>query len=148
MRLILANVRGLDERRGDFQAQIGSLKTGAARLLEIVERRGAREATQYAAHLIDYAERLMRRAIESIPDGTYEAEDVLDDDGVSDEPVPIRVSIVIKNARAEVDFTGSAPQVAGPINAVVGDHGFSGQLCFSLLARERRSGQRRLDETD
>lgn len=118
MRLILANVRGLDERRGDFQAQIGSLKTGAARLLEIIERRGASEATQYAAHLIEYAERLMRRAIESIPDGIYEAEDVLDDDGVSDEPVPIRVRITIEKARARVDFTGSAPQVAGPINAV------------------------------
>jgi len=118
MRLILANVRGLDERRGDFQAQIGSLKTGAARLLEIVERRGSSEATQYAAHLIDYAERLMRRAIVLIPDGTYEAEDVLDDDGVSDQPVPIRVRITVNNSTAQVDFSGSAPQVTGPINAV------------------------------
>ena len=63
MRLILANVRGHDERRGDFQAQIGSLKTGGARLLEIVERRGALEATEYSAHLIDYSARLMRHAI-------------------------------------------------------------------------------------
>ncbi len=118
MRLILANVRGLDERRGDFQAQIGSLNTGASRLLEIIERRGAREATQYAVHLIDYAERLMRRAIKSIPDGSYVAEDFLDDDGVSNEPVPIRVCITIRNAHARVDFTDSAPQVAGPINAV------------------------------
>ncbi|MBC8030739.1 MAG: hydantoinase B/oxoprolinase family protein [Pyrinomonadaceae bacterium] len=118
MRLILANVRGLDERRGDFQAQIGSLKTGAVRLLEIVERRGAPEATEYAAHLIEYAARLMRRAIESIPDGAYEAEDVLDDDGVTDDSVPIRVRITIDGSRARVDFTGSAPQVAGPINAV------------------------------
>ena len=118
MRLILANVRGLDERRGDFQAQIGSLKTGAARLLEIVERRGAPEATQYAAHLIDYADRLMRRAIDSIPDGTYEAEDVLDDDGISSEPVPIRVRITVKGSTAQIDFSGSAPQVAGPVNAV------------------------------
>ena len=60
MRMILANVRSHDERRGDFQAQIGSLKTGAARLLEIVERRGAREATDYAAHLIEYSARLMQ----------------------------------------------------------------------------------------
>ncbi|HWN09114.1 MAG TPA: hydantoinase B/oxoprolinase family protein [Pyrinomonadaceae bacterium] len=118
MRLILANVRGLNERRSDFQAQIGSLKTGAARLLEIVERRGAREATQYAAHLIDYADRLMRLALRLIPDGIYSSEDALDDDGVWDDPVPIRVSITIKNSRASVDFSGSAPQVAGPINAV------------------------------
>src|SRR6266550_1980348 len=118
MRLILANVRGLDERRGDFQAQIGSLKTGNMRLLEIVERRGAREAAEYAAHLIEYSGRLMRRAIGGIPDGDYEAQDLLDDDGVSDREIPIKVRITIKDSQARVDFTGSSPQVAGPINAV------------------------------
>lgn len=118
MRLILANVRGLDERRGDFQAQIGSLKTGAVRLLEIVERRGSREAADYATHLIEYSGRLMRHAIGAIPDGNYEAEDVLDDDGVSDREIPIKVRITIKGSQARVDFSGSAPQVAGPINAV------------------------------
>jgi N-methylhydantoinase B len=118
MRLILANVRSHEERRGDFQAQIGSLKTGAARLIEIVERRGAKEAIEYAAHLIEYSARLMRHAIESIPDGIYEAIDALDDDGVSNREVPIKVQIAIKGSRARVDFTGSSPQVAGPINAV------------------------------
>ena len=118
MRLVLANVRGHDERRGDFQAQIGSLKTGAKRLLEIVDRRGPREAADYAAHLIGYSARLMRRAIAAIPDGTYEAEDLLDNDGITDAPVPIRVRLTIKGDRARVDFSGSAPQVAGAINAV------------------------------
>ena len=118
MRLILANVRGHHERLGDFQAQIGSLKTGTARLLEIVERRGAREASDYAAHLIAYSARVMRHAIKEIPDGAYHAEDMLDDDGISNEPVFVRVQITIKGDRALVDFSGSAPQVAGPINAV------------------------------
>jgi N-methylhydantoinase B len=118
MRLILANVRGLDERRGDFQAQIGSLKTGNMRLLEIVKRRGAQEAAEYAGHLIDYSARLMRHAIAAIPDGDYKAVDVLDDDGISDREIPIKVRITIKGSQARVDFTGSAPQVAGPINAV------------------------------
>lgn len=118
MRLILANVRSHAERRGDFQAQIGSLKTGAARLLEIVERRGECETAEYATHLIEYSARLMRHAIDAIPDGEYQAADALDDDGVSDEPVPIKVRITIKRQHARVDFTGSAPQVAGPINAV------------------------------
>jgi N-methylhydantoinase B len=118
MRLLLANVRGNVERRGDFDAQIGSLKTGAARLLEILERRGEREAIEYATQLINYSARLMRHTIASIPDGTYEAEDALDDDGVDDRSVPIRVRVTIKGEQAVVDFTGSAPQVAGPINAV------------------------------
>jgi N-methylhydantoinase B len=118
MRLILANVRSHDERRGDFQAQIGSLKTGATRLLEIVARRGEREAIAYASHLIEYSARLMRHAIGAIPDGIYEAADMLDDDGVSDREVSIKVRITIKGKDALVDFNGSSPQVSGPINAV------------------------------
>jgi N-methylhydantoinase B len=118
MRLLLANVRGNVERRGDFDAQIGSLKTGAARLLEIVERRGEREASEYATQLIDYSARLMRHTIASIPDGVYEAEDALDDDGVEERAVVIRVRVTIKGERAVIDFNGSAPQVVGAINAV------------------------------
>ena len=118
MRLILANVRSHDERRGDFQAQIGSLETGAVRLLEIVARRGERETADYATNLIEYSARLMRHAIGAIPNGSYEAEDALDDDGVSDRDVRIKVRITIVGEKALIDFSGSAPQVAGPINAV------------------------------
>jgi N-methylhydantoinase B len=115
---LLANVRGNVERRGDFDAQIGSLKTGASRLLEIIERRGEKEAANYAAQLIDYSARLMRYTIASIPDGVYEAEDALDDDGIDDRPVHLKVRVVIRGERASIDFTGSAPQVTGAINAV------------------------------
>jgi N-methylhydantoinase B len=118
MKLILANVRSSNERRADFEAQIGSLKTGAARLIEIVERRGIKEASEYAQHLILYSARMMRRAIAAIPDGTYQAEDALDDDGITEGEIPIRVRLTIKGDRARVDFTGSAPQVAGALNAV------------------------------
>ncbi len=117
-RVLLANVRGAEERRADFAAQTGSLQTGAARLLEIVERGGAGEATEYAAHLIGYAARLTRAAIRALPDGVYGAEDALDNDGISNAPVVLRVRVTIKGERATVDFTGSAAQVAGPINAV------------------------------
>jgi N-methylhydantoinase B len=118
MRLLLANMRGEVERRADFEAQIGSLQTGATRLLEIVERRGEREASEYAQHLIAYSARMMRHAIGEIPNGEYTGEDALDDDGVTDEEVRIRVRVAIKGERARVDFSGSAAQVAGAINAV------------------------------
>ncbi|HYO63980.1 MAG TPA: hydantoinase B/oxoprolinase family protein [Pyrinomonadaceae bacterium] len=117
-KLLLANVRAADERRADFEAQAGSLRTGASRLLEIVARAGAREAVEYAGHLIEYSARRMRRAIADIPDGVYEAEDALDDDGVGREEVLLRVRVTVSGERAAVDFTGSAPQVAGPVNAV------------------------------
>jgi N-methylhydantoinase B len=118
MRLLMANVRVERERRADFEAQIGSLKTGAARLLEIVARAGEAESSEYARHLIEYSARMMRATVRAIPDGAYEAEDALDSDGVTDEEVRIRVRVEVKGERARVDFGGSAPQVAGPVNAV------------------------------
>jgi N-methylhydantoinase B len=133
MKLILTNVRSSNERRADFEAQIGSLKTGEMRLLEIVERRGEREARNYAAHLISYSARMMRQAIASIPDGTYRAEDALDDDGITDQEIPIRVGIKIKGDRARVDFTGTSPQVAGAINAVEAITVSAVSYCFRCL---------------
>jgi N-methylhydantoinase B len=65
-----------------FEAQIGSLQIGANRLLEIVDRRGVRETAEYANQLISYSARIMRQVIDIIPNGTYEAEDCLDDDGI------------------------------------------------------------------
>ena len=118
MRLISANVRIPEEREGDLTAQLGAIATGEARLLEIVQRYGFNEANLYASHLIGYTAEMMRAVIRDLPDGSYEAEDFLDDDGYSDELVRIKVRIVIKGDRATVDFTGSAPQVRGPINAV------------------------------
>jgi len=133
MKLILTNVRSSDERRADFEAQIGSLKTGEMRLLEIVERRGQKEVRDYAHHLISYSARMMRRAIASIPDGTYEAEDALDDDGISDREIPIRVRLTIKGERAIVDFTGSSPEVAGALNAVEAITVSAVSYCFRCL---------------
>ena len=133
MKLILTNVRSSHERQADFEAQIGSLKTGEMRLLEIVERRGEKEARDYAAHLIAYSSRMMRRAISQIPDGVYEAEDALDDDGINDQEVPIRVRIAIKSEQAQVDFTGSSPQVTGAINAVEAITVSAVSYCFRCL---------------
>ncbi|HQR32974.1 MAG TPA: hydantoinase B/oxoprolinase family protein, partial [Blastocatellia bacterium] len=116
--LLLANVRGREEREGDFAAQLGALKVGSERLLEMVERYGFAEADEYAGHMVDYAARRVRRTLEALPDGIYEAEDFLDDDGESDKPVRIAVKIEINGDRARVDFTGSSKQVRGPINAV------------------------------
>lgn len=133
MKLILTNVRSSNERRADFEAQIGSLKVGEMRLLEIVERRGEKEARDYAQHLILYSSRMMRRAIADIPDGTYAAADALDDDGISETEIPIRAQITIKGEHATVDFTGSSPQVAGAVNAVEAITVSAVSYCFRCL---------------
>ena len=103
------------------------------RLLEIVERRGEKEARDYAAQLISYSARMMRSAIAAIPDGVYKAEDALDDDGIVDNEIPIRVKITIKGDRALVDFTGSSPQVAGAVNAVEAITVSAVSYCFRCL---------------
>ncbi|MFY9611707.1 MAG: hydantoinase B/oxoprolinase family protein [Blastocatellia bacterium] len=118
MRLISANVRIPEERQGDLTAQLGAIATGQTRLLEIVGRYGFKEADLYASHLNNYTAEIMRGVIRDLADGSYTAEDFLDDDGYSDEPVRIALRISVKGDRAVVDFTGSSPQVRGPINAV------------------------------
>ena len=116
--LMMANVRTPGEREGDLRAQMASLDVGARRLLELIEERGVDEPLEYAGHLLTYAERMTRALIGDLPDGTYTFEDQLDDDGMGSGPLPIRVSITINGEEATVDFTGSAPQCAGPVNAV------------------------------
>src|SRR2546425_5882797 len=116
--LVLANVRTPQEREGDLAAMLGANRTGERRLIEVVEKYGWNEVRRDVAEILNYSERMTRRAISRIPDGIYEAEDFLDNDGITDKPVAIRVRIRIKNDRATIDFSNSDPQVEGSVNAV------------------------------
>lgn len=126
--LLLANVRTPEEREGDLGAQIAACHTGITRINEICSRYGLFRIQKAAADIIEYSEAMMRAFLEQVPAGTYRAEDFLDDDGVTDEPVHIGVAVTFENTKgrgrglpryiATVDFTGSSPQVAGSINAV------------------------------
>jgi N-methylhydantoinase B len=118
LRLILANVRTPAERRGDLNAQLAALRVGERRLAELAERHGAHTLTHGFAAILSYAERRMRRRIAELPPGTYFAEDCLDDDGSSDEPVWVRVKVEVAGDRLTLDFAGSSPQRRGNINAV------------------------------
>ena len=116
--LILANVRTPDERAGDLWAQIAANRRGAGRLLEMAARYGPAEMDHYAGELLAYTERMTRRLLLDLPDGAYTFTDFLDDDGVGDQPVPITVTVTITGDEARVDFSGSAPQQRGSVNAV------------------------------
>jgi N-methylhydantoinase B/oxoprolinase/acetone carboxylase alpha subunit len=115
--LILANVRTPVEREGDLLAQLMSLSRGEERLRAVTGRYGRQAVLRNMRRLQEYSERMMRAAIRDIPDGRYSFEDYLDDDGVSGRPVRIAVEIRIAGDQAEVDFTGSDRQAAGPVNA-------------------------------
>ena len=118
MSLILANVRTAREREGDLTAQIAACRIGERRLIGMVAKYGRDEALVYGRHLLDYSAQMMSVALAAIPEGVYRAEDFLDDDGITDNPQRIAVTIRIRRRGTEVDFTGSAPQCAGSVNAV------------------------------
>jgi N-methylhydantoinase B len=118
MQMLLANVRTPAEREGDLAAQIASCRTGERRLVEIIAKYGELETQRYAAHLLAYSEKIMRAALRELRPGIHIAEDFMDDDGVTQDPLRIRVKIRIAADRAEVDYTGSSPQCAGNVNAV------------------------------
>jgi N-methylhydantoinase B len=124
--LILNNVRTPSEREGDLGAQIAACHTGITRLEEVCSRYGLARARQNARDLLDYSEEMMRAFLEQVPRGIFRAEDFLDNDGISDRPVRIAVSIAFHKTRGRgrprhmvtVDFAGSSAQVEGSINAV------------------------------
>ena len=116
--LVLYNVRTPREREGDLSAMFASNRTGERRLMEVVAKYGWPSVSRCVSEILNYSERMTRLAIRAIPDGTYQAEDFLDDDGVSDRPIRIAVTIRIRGDKAEVDFSGSDPQVRGSVNSV------------------------------
>jgi N-methylhydantoinase B len=118
--LILNNVRTPEEREGDLTAQIGACRIGVARVTELVSKYGFERVHANVYNLLNHSERLMSAALKGLPEGVFEAEDYLDNDGITSEPVRLAVKITTDPAhgRIAIDFTGSAPQVAGSLNAV------------------------------
>ena len=129
--LITRNSRTPDERLGDLSAQIASQRIGAGRLAELAARYGADTLAAYMGHLQAYTERGVRELIRAMPPGRFTFRDVMDDDGFGASDLPIQVTVEAKhvvqdailrhnaeNDELLVDFTGTAPQVAGGINAV------------------------------
>jgi N-methylhydantoinase B len=116
--LILANVRTPRERQGDLRAQAAANETGKRRFVELIERYGPETLLETIDEIMNYSERRMRAQIETLKDGVYECEDHLDGDGISNDLIRIKATIIIKGDSLEVDFSGSSSQVDGPVNAV------------------------------
>lgn len=134
--LFLANTRVPAEREGDLDAQRAALATGARRLRELAREMGRGRLAAGMRALQDYTARLMAATLRELPTGTYRATDVLDDDGITLRPVPIRLAVTIGNGRATVDFAGTAPQVEGSLNANYAITLSAVFYVFTTLARE------------
>lgn len=114
--VILANVRGPEERRGDIMAQVAATRAAEGRFVELFARYGSDEVERAFAALHGRAERQMRDAIAALPDGVYEGEDFMDDDGHGGPPTAVRVKLTIDGDEALLDFSASDDAVPGPIN--------------------------------
>lgn len=116
--MIRTNVRLSDQAMGDFWAQIASVRTGEKRFQQLCERYGRSNVIHCIDNLMNQSEVIARKAVEKMPDGIYEADSFLDDDGiVSGQTVPIGVRIIIKGDQMTIDLSNVSPQVRGPINA-------------------------------
>jgi N-methylhydantoinase B len=119
-RIIEKNVRVPDRVLGDLAAQYAACKVGERELGRLYARYGREAVRVYTAELLDYAERLTRREIARWPRGTYTFTDHLDSDGLSDEPVPLRVAITVHpDGHLTCDWTGSSPQVKAALNSTL-----------------------------
>ncbi len=119
LELFYRNVRTPWERRGDMDAQMAAARVGERRLHEIIARYGSRTVRAHAGALLAYSAQLTRAALAHLPDSEVEFTDYLDDDGWGVESLPISVRLHVDNGTLSVDFTGSASQSAGCINAVL-----------------------------
>ncbi len=116
-KIILSNHRTPKSSWGDLHAMIGSLSIAEDRLLKLLERYDADLLAEAADRLLDYSERWMRAEIREIPDGIYEAADCMEDDGITNQPVWMRLKLIVAGDEIIADWTASDPQARGAINA-------------------------------
>ena len=102
--------------RADLKALLAASSRGQSRLRALMEEYGRGTFQRLCSQLQDYAERLARRTIEALPDGRWQFEDVMDSDGTGAQSIPLRLTLMISGSDMDLDFSGTADQVAGNIN--------------------------------
>jgi N-methylhydantoinase B len=115
--IIRANFRGVHEISGDFRAQTAANRLGARRLGELVARYGADALRAYMDGLLDYTERRVRAELAGFPEGRYAAESWMDGDGVKDEPIRFRMTVIVEGGTLAVDLSETDSQRKSPTNA-------------------------------
>ena len=130
---IKMNVRRPDRAMGDLEAQLSACRVGVKHMEALIARHGIDEVLASLDDIMGQSEKEARLQIASIPDGVYEAESQMDDDGVDiGRPVPIRVKVIVKGDRMTVDLSGVSPQVKGFYNSNAGVA--CAQVAFKCIA--------------
>jgi N-methylhydantoinase B len=132
--VIRQNVRMPNRASGDLRAQVTAVKTGERRFLELIERYGRDEVAASIAAIMDRSEAAARAATRSIPDGVYEAESFMDDDGITvGKRIPIRVRVTVKGEEMTIDLTDVSRQVRGFYNSGITTGYACSQVAYKCL---------------
>lgn len=129
VQIIRDNVRLPDSTIGDMYAGVAAARVGEKRILELIDKYGSSMVLQAMEELLDYGEKMTRAALSTIAHGVYEAEDIIEDDGLGNGPFVVKVKITIAADKFTADFTGSAPQAKGPVNTTFSGL-FTGARCL------------------
>jgi N-methylhydantoinase B len=132
--IIRNNCRLPEFAMGDFRAQLAAIRTGERRLAQLIQRYGTEAFKESVRLIFDQSEKLARAAVEKIPDGVYEAESFMDDDGVNlGKHIPIKVRVEVSGNEMTVDLSGVSPQVAGPYNSGATAGRSASEVAFKFL---------------
>jgi len=135
--LVRFNSRLPDLTIGDFHAQLAALRTGEARLKQVWAKFGARTVEQAIRQVIEHGERIARKAVAALPDGSWTAVDYCDDDNVTDDLIKMQVTVTIDGDEMTADFNGSSGAVAGPVNLPIGATQGIAKATFKSLTTPR-----------
>ena len=117
--VMFANMRMQDEREGDALAMLDTARVAEMRLAELSAKYGPDTLEECVSMLLNNSEKAMRGRIQQLPDGEYHYEHYMDNSGLSPEPLPIKLNMTVDGDAMHFDFTGTSPQVAGPMNCGV-----------------------------
>ena len=132
--IIRQNVRLPSRAVGDLRAQVTAVKTGERGFLGLIARYGREPVKAAIAAIMDRSEATARAHTRSIPDGVYEAESFMDDDGISvGKPIPIRVRVTVKGDEMTIDLTGVSRQVRGFYNSSITTGYACAQVAYKCL---------------
>ncbi|WP_237173451.1 hydantoinase B/oxoprolinase family protein [Paracandidimonas lactea] len=115
-RLVAANIRVPGQTIGDFDAQFAANSVGAERMRQLCRKYGSQALQAAMTELVDYSERRFRKALSQLADGVYYGEDAVDDDGITDEPLVVKVTVKVEGDSIDIDFDGTCPQVSRNLN--------------------------------
>jgi N-methylhydantoinase B len=123
---------------GDMNSQVSACFTGEERFKSIVDRFGMDAIRAAREEIFRQSAQLDREAVAALPDGTYTAEGCLDNDGVGDEPVWVRVRVDVAGDEMTIDFEGTSEAASGPVNCGEAQTISAARVAYKLLINPDR----------